>query len=71
MPLPLFVALIVFFALAALGIWMYYKFTPEGRKQDVHGDLEEANLQSNLVDTIEETREVTQGLHERVEALRK
>lgn len=69
--MPFFVAILVLFALAALGIWGYFSLTKSGRKQDVHGDLEEANLQSNLVDTIEETREVTDGLHKRVKALRK
>lgn len=69
--MPVIVAIAVIFILAALGIWAYFTFTPEGRKKDVVGDLKEANLQSDLVDSIEKTREVQAELHERVVKLRK
>lgn len=69
--MPYFVAIIVLFILAALGIWVYFTMVPQGRLEDVKGDLEEANLQSNLVDSIEETQRVTKALNKRVKRLRK
>lgn len=69
--MPYFVAIIVLFILAALAIWAYFTFTTEGRMKDMYGDLAEANLQSNLVDTIEETHKVTKDLNKRVKKLRK
>lgn len=59
------------FILAIIAIVYYFKCTPEGRKQDVGGDLSEAKLQNKLLDSIEETRKVQGELHERVESLRK
>lgn len=68
--MPFFVAIIVLFVLAALGIWAYFTFTSTGRTKDVNGDLEEANLQNKFMDSIEETREVQQSLSKRLEKLK-
>lgn len=70
-PMGTFAVIAFIFILMALGIWVYYTFTDSGRKLDVVTDLKEANLQSDLVDSIEKTREVQAELHERVVKLRK
>lgn len=67
----LFITSILSFILAIIAVVVYYKFTDKGRKADVERDLTEANLQGNLLDSIEETRKVQNELHERVKALRK
>lgn len=67
----LFITSILSFILAFIAVVVYYKFTDKGRKADVERDLTEANLQGNLLDSIEETRKVQNELHERVKALRK
>lgn len=64
-------AIIVFIiVLIALGIVIYFDFMPEGREQDVKGSLEEAKLQGRLLETVKETREVQQELHEKFEELK-
>lgn len=67
----IFITILSLIALAALGIVIYFKWTPEGRLKDVGSDLEEAHLQNKLLDSVESTREIQNELHARLESLRK
>lgn len=67
--MPFFVTVGVLFTLALLGIVVYFKCTSKGRKADVGCTLEDAHLEDKLMDSVEETKEVLEGLQARKEAL--
>lgn len=68
--MPFFVAIAVFFVLAALGIWFYFTQTKAGRAQNVYSDLDEAQLQNKFMDSIEETHAIQNELSARLDSLK-
>lgn len=68
--MPVIVTIVVFFALAALGIVVYFKATTKGIEAEIQAPLQETTLQDKQADVAVQQHKMQKQIHSKLDKLK-